>query len=90
MMEKQDILKEIREIERRLSTRRDAASYWMRAIDLAKHNIKTFVSDPYEDTTIGTYIADLEEARFCYKSACEDIHTMKKERNELQKRQSQL
>lgn len=89
-MEKQDILKEIRELERRLSMRREAASHWMRMIELAKDNIKTFVSDPYEDTTIGTYIADLEEARFCYKSVCEDIHTMKKERNELQKRQSQL
>lgn len=87
---KETIKEQIREIERRLSTRRDAASYWMRAIDLAKHNIKTFVSDPYEDITIGTYKADLEEARFCYKSACEDIHEMKIERNKLQKKQSQL
>lgn len=87
---KETIKEQIREIERRLSIRRDAASYWMRAIDLAKHSIQTFVSDPYEDITIGTYIADLEEAKFCYKSACEDIHEMKKERNELQRKQSQL
>ena len=87
---KETIKEQIREIERRLSIRREAAAYWMRMIELAKHSIQTFYPDPYEDITIGTYIADLEAARFCFNSACDDIHRMKKERNELQRKQSQL
>lgn len=89
-MEKHDILKEIRELERRLSMKRDSASYWMRTIDIVKHNIQAFVSDPYEDITINKYISYLEEAKFCYKSVCQDIHEMKMQRNLLQRKQSQL
>lgn len=87
---KETIKEQIREIERRLSIRREAAAYWMRMIELAKHSIQTFYPDPYEKITIGNYIADLEEARFCFNSTCDDIHRMKKERNELQRKQSQL
>ena len=68
--------------------RREAAAYWMRVIELSKHNIQTFYPDPYESITIGDYISELEEARLSYTDACQDIHRLKKERNNLQRKQN--
>lgn len=89
-MEKQDILKEIRELERRLSMRREAASHWMRMIELTKHDVNTFTPDPWEHDTIESHIEELKEAKDSFTRACQDIHEMKQCRNFLQKKQSQL
>jgi len=88
MKTKEQIKEEIRSIERRLFMRREAASYWMRIIELSKHSIQTFYPDPYEPITIGDYISDLEEAKLSYTDACKDIHRLKKERNNLQRKQN--
>jgi hypothetical protein len=88
MKTKEQIKEEIRSIERRLSMRREAAAYWMRMIELSKHNIQTFYPDPYESITIGDYISELEEARLSFTNACQDIHRLKKERNNLQRKQN--
>lgn len=88
MKTKEQVKEEIRSIERRLSMRREAAAYWMRVIELSKHNIQTFYPDPYESITIGDYISELEGARLSYTDACQDIHRLKKERNNLQRKQN--
>lgn len=90
MKTKEQIKEEIRSIERRLSMRREAAAYWMRMIEISKHSIQTFYPDPYESITIGDYISELEEAKLSYTYACQDIHRLKKERNNLQRKQNSL
>lgn len=88
MKTKEQVKEEIRSIERRLAMRRESAAYWMRMIELSKHSIQTFYPDPYESITIGDYISELEEAKLSYTDACQDIHKMKKERNNLQRKQN--
>lgn len=87
---KTDICAQIRSFDRQIKQYREQARYWQAMIELAHHNIKTYTPHPFEETNISEYIADLEEAKFCYNDTNDTLYKLKKTRNEMQRQQNLL
>lgn len=87
---KTDICRHISTFDKEIREYRERSQFWQRMIELAHHSIRTYTKDPFEETSIFEYIADLEEAKDNFNSINETIYKLKKSRNELQRQQSNI
>ena len=88
-MDKAEIKSEISRIDLKIKELRGRVQSYQRLIELEKHEIATFTTDPYEPYhTIDVYQNELEGYKMAFKEICERLQNLRKKRNELQREQN--
>lgn len=88
-MGKVEIKSEISRIDLKIKEWRERVQAYQRLIELTKHEISTFTSDPYEPYhTIDVYQNELEGYKMAFNRICERLQNLRKKRNELQREQN--